>query len=140
MIVIYYGLGAQKLQNTFLGRLHFHSQELFILTPVDRKHPVPGHLADGLLILIVHLVNTLRLLVLGGSYKLSFLHGHIADIDAVIRLVGNLFRDNVFRPLQRLSRCFHGFRLILVLMDVFLRLGFNGFRGLLGKNKRCERF
>ena len=57
-----------------------------------------------LLIVVIHLVNALGLFVSGSAGKFSFLHGQIPDKNAVIRLVGNHLRNDIFCSLQSRRR------------------------------------
>ena len=58
-------------------------------------------LFERLLVLIVHLINTLRLFIPCGAGEFSFLHRDLADVHPVIRFIGNPFRKDILRALQR---------------------------------------
>ena len=59
-------------------------------------------LLDGLLVLIVHLIDRLRLLILCHRLEAALAHRRVSDIRPVFRIVGDPLRENILGS-------FHGF-------------------------------
>ena len=121
-------LFLQITQDTLCGSAQLHGQHLLRLSPVQRQHPVPRDLFHGLFKMIIHLIYGLSLLVLGLAADDPLIHGSLADIAAVIRLIGYLLRQNVHGPLYRFLNAGH------LLGDIFFRLLFQRCADLLGQD------
>ena len=48
--------------------------------------------------MIIHFIDRFRCLVLRLGMQRALIHGHIADVGAVIGLVGNALRQDILRP------------------------------------------
>ena len=92
------------------------------------------HLLEWLLILIVHFVYALCLVILGSAGKFSFFHGNLTDIDTVICLIRNHFRNNILRALN--GFCHTGYAFFFV--NIFLCLFLQRLTCLLCQNKLCQ--
>ena len=102
----------QITQNTFHWRFHSDGEEFFILTPVQGQYPMACRSVHRLGIVIIHLIDALCLFIFGRTDQFPFFKGHPSDIGPVLRIVGNIFGDNIPGTLQRFLRCCHTFFLI----------------------------
>ena len=126
-------------QNPLHRGIDFHGQHFLRFSPVQRKHSVPRHFPHRLLKIIVHLVYACGLLILGGAGDDALLHGGLADVAAVVRVVGDALSDDVLRSLYRFFRRPDSLLFLCVLSgDIFCSLLHDRSLGFLGQDILCQ--
>ena len=126
---------CKVLQNTVTGCFHLNGQEFLYLAAVQCQHTVSRCLFERLLVLIVHLINTLRLFIPRGAGELALVHRDFPDVHSVIRFIGNSFRKDILCALQRFLciRCAF-FRIHISSCRFFQRTGKFLFPDQIGKS------
>ena len=90
----------QFLQQVLGVEVQGDFEELFLLPAVDGQHAVRRQFGNGLTIVIVHFIDTLRLGVPGRYHQDGFIPGAPPGNNAVFCCIGKVFRDYVHCPLQ----------------------------------------
>ena len=117
---------CQELKNTLLRSHDFHGQYLLVFPPVQCQNTVSCRLFHRFFVIIIHLVYALGFSVLCRTCDFPFFHGNCPDIHAVVRLVGNAFRNNILCALYGFLHRLYFFFLIDIFRRLFLQRG-NGF-------------
>ena len=113
----------QIAYDIFFRRFNLHRQELFLLSPVQRKNPVSCQSAYRLFKVIIHLIDGFCLLILGCRDDSSFLHGDLPDPDTVICLIRYVFGNDIFCACNSLFYSMYFFvRIYELFCQIFHRL------------------
>ena len=121
-VVLFDHLAAKPSQDLLLRRIDLHGEDLFLLASVQGKDPMSRNFAHRLLELIIHLIYRRFLRFLRRRNQSSLIHRQFPDMDSVIRLVGNIFCQDILRSRES----------VLCRLHVFL-LRQEGFRLLKGR-------
>ena len=121
-----YCLLLQITDDILFRRLDLNRKELLLLPAVQRQDTVPCQTVHRFFKVIIHLIHRFRFLVLRRRDNTSLLRRDLPDPDPVIRLIGNTFGNDVFRPCNRLFYSIDALLRIYVLcrdlLDRLLRL------------------
>ena len=93
-------------------------------------------LLHSLFEIVIHLVDTLSLLILRRTGHNAFLYGDIADVKTMIRIVGDHLGNNILCSLQCFLRSLYFF----FFGNILGRLVKHRFCCLLAQNVFCQRF
>ena len=114
-ILLAHQLFLQIAQDLFLRSFHFYIQELFLFAPVQSQYPVSRQFPCGLFKFIIHLIDRLCLRILCRGNDLSLFHRGFPYPAPKIRLIGNIFCDNIPCACQSIFRRLHAFFRIHIL-------------------------
>ncbi len=99
-----YGFLLQITADPLPGRIYFDCQNFLGFPPVNGQHPVSRNLLHRLLKIVIHLVYALDLLVPGRACHNSLFHSGFPDVAAVVRIVGNILRNDILCTLNGFLR------------------------------------
>ena len=123
-------VALQVTQNQVLGCNQFYCQNLFRFATVYRQNAVTSHLYNVLFVVVVVFVNGLFLWLFSNGCNLAQAVCQVADVLAVLCIVGNYFRNDIQRTLNSLFCSFYA----LFGVDVLFSDNLDVFRFLLQKD------
>ena len=110
-VILFDHLAAKPSQDFLLRRIDLYREDFFLLASVQGKDPVSRNSAHRLLELIIHLIYRRFLRFLRRGNQSSLIHRQFPDMDSVIRLVGNIFCQDILRSCESVLCRLHAFLL-----------------------------